>query len=252
MSLFDSIGFLNELQFNGQQLGDSSDNAVNNTDYTASDDSNIPQDNPTDAPESYTVPDQGEDQTPEEADQQNPQDQVTQQEDNQYNSQENDQPQDQGDQSSDGEDYTDEDNNYQDDDSNDDNEYNDVGVPNDDEIKKLEDELFSKFNDSQIQIMSSSLKKNYLKMYDMLDNIIERINSSSKEDAYIKLIEFVTNKMNELREMIDDYLVNTFNTKSYIENEINYRRFLIVLEQINKIISEIYPNKANKNKASEE
>ena len=45
-----------------------------------------------------------------------------------------------------------------------------------------------------------------------------------------------------MRDMIDDYLTYTFGTKSYIENQINYKRFCVVLQQINSIISQIYPD----------
>ena len=248
MGIFFNDNIFHELQVNGQELGDSTDNDVA-TDYTASDNddqgTNQAGDNPADAPDDYTVPDQGEDQTPEEGDQ-NPPDQGTEADPNADNPDvgRDQPPAEAGDETID---YTDDGGGDaggdRSGDDQEDSNYTDQGIPNDDQIKQLEDELFSKFSDTQIAIMTSTLKKNFLKMYDMLDTVIERINDTPKETAYISIIEFVTNKLSDIRDMLDDYLTDSFNTKSYIENEINYKRFCITLKQINAIIAEIYPEK---------
>ena len=260
---------LNELQVNGRDLGDPNDNDTANTDYTAGDDNNEndQNDNPADSPDDYTVPDQGEDQTPEEADNNTP-DEGTEADAGADGNQD-----DGG--GGDTTDYTDSDTNTGDegggdegdaggnvgggdtgggdpgggddagdagDEGGDNTDTDDGGGDmSDDEIKQLEDDLFSKFNDQQIAIMTRSLKQRYLKIYDVLDTLIERVNDTPKEDAYISIISYVTNQMADMRDMIDDYLTYTFGTKSYIENQINYKRFCVVLQQINSIISQIYP-----------
>lgn len=276
--LYADFNVFNELQVNGRDLGDPNDNNTANTDYTADDDNggndgdNTP-DNPADAPDDYTVPDQGEDQTPAEADN-NPPDQGTEADPNAGDEGGNT---DEG--GGDATDYTqggddtgdagggdegggdtgggsdeggdaggaeggDEGGDAGDeggDDTGDDTGGDDGDNMSDDDIKQLEDDLFSKFNDQQIAIMTKDLKKSYLKMYDVLDTLIERINDTPKEDAYIKIIAFVTDRLADLRDMLDDYMVDTFNTKSFIENQINYKRFCIVLRQINSIVASIYP-----------
>ena len=262
---------LNELQVNGRDLGDPNDNDTANTDYTAGDDNNEndQNDNPADSPDDYTVPDQGEDQTPEEADNNTP-DEGTEADAGA------DGNQDDGGGGEDTTDYTDSETNTGDegggdegnaggnvgggdtgggdpgggddagdagDEGGDNTDTDDGGGDmSDDEIKQLEDDLFSKFNDQQIAIMTRSLKQRYLKIYDVLDTLIERVNDTPKEDAYISIISYVTNQMADMRDMIDDYLTYTFGTKSYIENQINYKRFCVVLRQINSIISQIYPD----------
>lgn len=234
----------NELQVNGQEIGDSNDNAVNNTDYTADQGNDTEaNDNPADAPEDYTVPDQGEDQTPEEADNNIP-DQGTEADPNDqgdagtdYTQENLDADGDEGDGNPEGEDPNAEDQNG-------DDYSGDSADTSDDEIKQMEDELFSNFNDAQIAIMTTNLKTKYVELFDLLDTSIEKINDTPKEDHMIRGIAYVSNKLAEVRDMLSDYLDTTFYTKSFIENKINYKRFCITINQINTMIAEIYPDKS--------
>ena len=197
-------------------------------------------DNPVDAPEDYTVPDEGEEQAPEEADQNAPEegteatggDPVA---DEQYG--------DEGGRGSGGgeggeetEDYTEED--MGGDDAGGGEDYADDGIP-DDEVKQLEDEIFSNYSAEQISIMNTNLKKDFNKLFMMLDNLVDHINDIPKITEHIRIIEFASNKLSELRDMVSDYLYRTYNTKSYTENKIAYNRFLITVKQINAIISKI-------------
>jgi len=240
---FNNLDVYNELQVNGQEVGDSTDNDVGATDYTAdAGDDAAASDNPADAPEDYTVPDEGEDQTPEEADQNSPEDGTEGNPEGGDDTPTEDYTDDGGateggeasPEGGEGEEGGDD---YADDD------YGDDSSQSEDEIKALEDELFSKFNDQQISIMTTDLKKQYAKLYDMLENVIERINQAPKEDNYIKAIEYVSNNLSDVKDMLNDYLVYTFSTKSFIENQINYKRFCITVKQINAMIERIYSNK---------
>lgn len=237
--------------------GDSADNAANNPtdepeDYTqdTGDDDNT-SNNPADAPEDYTVPDQSEDQTPEEADN-NPPEEGTEADPQGGDDPEagaNAPPADdasgdagEGEGGGDeGEDYTEGDGEGGDpgDGGGDDNYGDDGGDMSDDEIKQLEDELFSKFTSAQIVIMSRTLKKNYNELFIMLDDLVDRINDIPKVMEYIDIIEFISNKLSDLRDMVSDYLYYTFDTKSYTENEIAYKRFIIIANQIADLIGKI-------------
>ena len=244
----------NELQVNGQEVGDSDDNAVNNTDYTQDSDNAEANDNPADAPEDYTVPDQGEDQTPEEADNNTP-DQGTEADPNDQGDAGTDYTQDNpdagGDPNAGGDPGAGGDPNAEGGDPNVEaegdvggEEYSDDSADkSDDEIKQMEDELFSNFNDAQIAIMTTNLKTKFVELYDMLDAVIEKINDTPKEDHMIRAIAYISNKLAEVRDMLSDYLDTTFYTKSFIENKINYKRFCITINQINSMIAEIYPDK---------
>jgi hypothetical protein len=263
--------------------GQEQNNDTSNTDYTADGDDNQDEgqeenDNPADSPEDYTVPDEGEDQTPEEANQNAP-DEGTQADPNGSGEPTDDDGggEDYTDDGGDmgggdgggapeggedeggggGEDYTDDGGGEGGDDGGDappeddgggDDDYGDDagGGEDDDQIKQLEDELFSKFNSAQINIMSKELKTNFTKIFEMTDDLIDRINDIPKVMSHIKIIEFVSNKLAEIRDMVSDYVYYTFDTKSYVENKIAYEKFMLIIRQINEIIAKIPSIKESK------
>lgn len=114
------------------------------------------------------------------------------------------------------------------------------GEKSDDEIKQLEDELFSSFTPEQLDIKNRELKKLYIDLYDTTEAIIGRINEIPKIEKYLSIVEFVSDKLADLRSTISDYLNGgTYKSLSYTENMINYNKFVAVLHGINKIIEEI-------------
>lgn len=226
---------------------DSQDNS--NTDYTQDDDRDPVEneDTPSNAPEDYTIPDEGEDQTPEEADQNAPEgdsDPVANEDySNEGDQESNENPDAGGNADGDAEgteDYTQGEEEGAEGDSDDygDDGYDDPGKSND-EIQQLEDEIFSKFNSEQIGIMNRTLKENYNKLFITINDLVDRINEVPKVMGYINVIEFCSNKLAELRDMLSDYLYRTYNTKSYTENEISYKRFVILANQIADLIGKI-------------
>lgn len=240
----------NEIEATRPQPQDQEDNTTATTDYTEDDEDqrgdNTP-DNPADAPEDYTVPDEGEEQAPEEADQNAPEEGT---EATGGDAVDNEQYGDEGgdaggggnagsggDEGGEGtEDYTDDEGGG--DEGGDD--YGDEGTdPSDDEVRQLEDEIFSNYTAEQIAIMNKDLKNDFNKLFLMLDDLVDHINDIPKVMEHIRTIEFVSNKLSELRDMVSDYMYNTYNTKSYTENKIAYNRFLITVKQINAIISKI-------------
>ena len=76
-------------------------------------------------------------------------------------------------------------------------------------------------------------------MFDMTNNFIDRLSGITTGDENTKVIEFISNKLISIRDMITDYMNYTYKTKSYIENSINYNRFLVQLSSINKILRQL-------------
>lgn len=253
----------NELE--AVQPGKQEDNDTSTTDYTQDndDDQNNQQqdnndagqnDNPQDSPEDYTISNdnEGEDQTPEEGDQ-NPPEEGT----------EANGGEDQGANDNGGTDYTQDSGgdtggggdpsggdeggdpsgsgNTGDDMGGDDySGMNDGGEEkSDDDIKALEDEIFSNYSDQQRQIMSKELKGSMNKLVNLSSDLVDRINDIPKISSHIRIIEFVSNKLSDFRDMLTDYLYYTYDTESYVKNQIAYERFLIIMRQIDELISKI-------------
>ena len=108
-----------------------------------------------------------------------------------------------------------------------------------DDIKKQEEELYANLTPQQLDIKHEELKNQYLAMFDMVNSIIERIGDTSTSEENIPVIEYVSKQLADLQSMIADYMNFSYKTKSYIENSINYNRFIAVLNGINKILEEM-------------
>lgn len=109
-------------------------------------------------------------------------------------------------------------------------------------IKELEKSIYDNLDDNQTAIRDKELKAQFAELYEAIDEIIERINDISKDADMLKPMEIVVDSLSNLSDTVSDYLVNSFSTKSYTENMINYQRFLHVLAEINKILDNIKPS----------
>ena len=108
-----------------------------------------------------------------------------------------------------------------------------------DELKNQEEEMYSNLTPEQLDVKHKELKTRFLDMYDMTTEIVDRIGDAIITEENIGVIEYVSKNLNNLRTMLSDYVSSIYSTKSYIENSINYNRFLAVLNGINKMLEEI-------------
>ena len=107
-----------------------------------------------------------------------------------------------------------------------------------DELKQQEEELYG-LSTEKLELRHRELKKQYLEMYDVIVNIMDRISSSSVDEENIGVIEYVSETLSTLKTMIIDYIDKTYPLNSYIENSVNYNRFLAVLQGVNKILEDL-------------
>ena len=108
-----------------------------------------------------------------------------------------------------------------------------------DDLKHQEEELYNELTPEQLDIKHKELKTQYLNMYDSVIAIIDRIGDINVAEQNIGTVEYVSNTLASLKDMLTDYVNDVYRTKSYIENYINYNRFLAVLNGINKILEEM-------------
>ena len=108
-----------------------------------------------------------------------------------------------------------------------------------DELKAQEEEMYSNLTPEQLDVKHKELKTRFLDMYDMTTEIVDRIGDAAVTEENIGVIEYVSKNLNNLRTMLSDYVSSIYSTKSYIENSINYNRFLAVLNGINKMLEQI-------------
>lgn len=108
-----------------------------------------------------------------------------------------------------------------------------------DELIEKEKELFSDLTEKQITIRTNELKGLYIKMMDTIGSTAGRLSSAPNTKTNTKIIKYLVNKLNGLQKMVEDYMIDTFETKTYIENTIYYHKCLMQLNLIKDILKEM-------------
>lgn len=107
------------------------------------------------------------------------------------------------------------------------------------DLMSMENKLLTELTPEQLQIKHQELKKKYDEIYNMIDPIINRINNLSKDNATLRVYDFVNKKLNELRDLVSHYLIKVYPTKTYVENLINYEEYIAILHQIDRVLEQI-------------
>lgn len=107
------------------------------------------------------------------------------------------------------------------------------------DINKIEEELFSSLTPEQIAIKNHELKNQFIELYSIIGSTLVRINDISKTNDNINVLKFITEKLLELREMIDFNITTAYQTRTYIENNIIYQQCIATLNAIAEIIDNI-------------
>ncbi len=109
-----------------------------------------------------------------------------------------------------------------------------------DSLKAKDKELFDTLTPAEQKLKLKSLKQLFVDMYSNCDNIIEKFNSLAAEyDEANDQIDRIVGTLYGLRKMISDYLLNKFDTSSYIENDIMFNNYLAILNSIKNISEDI-------------
>lgn len=108
-----------------------------------------------------------------------------------------------------------------------------------DEHKEQEEDLYENLTPEQLDIKHRELKDRFLELFDTTTSVIDRINDISVVEENLEIIKYVSNTLSNLRDMLTDYINSVYKTKSYIENLVNYNKFLAVLNGISDILEEM-------------
>ena len=128
-----------------------------------------------------------------------------------------------------------------------------VNVDNED--KQKDREIFDSLSPQEQKLKIVKLKQSYMDLYSRCDQIIEKYDAVGVEfENFGEVVKGSLNALYSLKEMISNYLLYLFDSKSYIENDITFNRFLTAMNQIKLITKsmrdsykdEIEDAKANK------
>lgn len=110
----------------------------------------------------------------------------------------------------------------------------------DNEAKRKDREIFDTLSPQEQKIKTVKLKELFMDLYNRCDQISDKLNSIGVdyEDLGSPIHKSVET-LYSLKEMISTYLLYMFDSKSYIENDITFNRFLTALNQIKLVTKDM-------------
>ena len=100
-------------------------------------------------------------------------------------------------------------------------------------------DIFASLTAEEQQIKIKELKNLYSNLYSSCDDILERINKLDINEDNLETISRISTSLYDIKVYISDYLTLVFPTKSYIENDVTFVRFLTIIKSITEILNDI-------------
>ncbi len=107
-------------------------------------------------------------------------------------------------------------------------------------LKDLEKSIFDQLTPEQQKAKVKELKELYSVAITKCDVILDVVNGSEKNSDHIKVYEYITERLTDLKKYIVDYLTNIFDSKTYLENMTEFQKYLAVFNTINNIFDDIH------------
>ena len=113
-------------------------------------------------------------------------------------------------------------------------------------IQNIENQMFSDLSSAELAARDIRLRKAFFRTYEVCDIVIEKITRLDKNDEIILMANYISRKLDQLKDMISDYLNDMYDSKSYVENLIYYKQCTAILEAVATLLQEIQPKESDK------
>ena len=100
-------------------------------------------------------------------------------------------------------------------------------------------DIFSSLTAEEQAIKIKELKGLYSNLFSSIDDILERINKLDINEDNLETISRISASLYDMKVYISDYLTLVFPTKSYVENDVTFVRFLTIVKSITEILNDI-------------
>ena len=107
----------------------------------------------------------------------------------------------------------------------------------DEEVNDDNTDIFSSLSAEEQQIKIKELKGLYQQMYTSCDELLDRINNLEFTEDSLPVMNRITYALYDLKKYISEYIISIFPRKSFIENDIAFNRFLMILNSVKDILS---------------
>ena len=113
----------------------------------------------------------------------------------------------------------------------------------DPELQELQQSAFSNLSEEQLRIRANNIKQSFIDLHNDIVDLGDRLVVVNKNTDNIASVNFVTNSLNELKEMIVDTVSDSFDTRTLVENQVLLQRFIAHYGMLVHIIEKL-PSKA--------
>lgn len=98
--------------------------------------------------------------------------------------------------------------------------------------------------EQQVKIME--LKKLYNDLYTYADDLLKKMNDLDVEEDTLEVVSRTSSQLYQLKIYLRDYMTHTFNTKSFIENDVYFNRFSSIIYSIGNIVDRLVVKRREK------
>ena len=109
-------------------------------------------------------------------------------------------------------------------------------------------DIFGSLSAEEQQIKIKELKNMYADLYSYCNDVLLKINDIDTNEDNFSNVTRITVAISSLKQYIEEYLLYTFNTKSYIENDIMFNRYLTIMKSIAEILENMVKEKEKDDK----
>lgn len=121
-------------------------------------------------------------------------------------------------------------------------------IEGEDEEIEANTDIFASLTAEEQQIKIKELKNLYSNLYSSCDDILERINKLDVNEDNLETISRISTALYDIKIYISDYLSMVFPTKSYVENDVTFVRFLTIIKSITEILDDVAKKFAKENR----
>lgn len=122
-----------------------------------------------------------------------------------------------------------------------DGEYGEEGE--EESLDSYEKDVFRDLSPEQMIIKNKELKAQFKSFNNIIFDSLEKLNNISHTSYDNNILDFVVRKLVELKDISRDYTVDAFNTKSYIENQIQLQKMVATFNRIVNLLSNVRDNR---------
>lgn len=106
-------------------------------------------------------------------------------------------------------------------------------------LKELEAEIFDQLSEEEKEMKRNELKKLYVLLIEKAESIFNLTQEITKTDDTVKLIDYVLNTLMDLKTYLGDYVSDVYDNRTYLQNNVNFQKFLAIFDSIHAIFQEI-------------